>query len=94
MYSGPFLAILDLSKPTYQVTVNSLISQTLDSEMDQGQNCRKYPYEHYENYRECDEEYVLNEVMKHNFMPFQATSNLSSVTKLRWERLFLLRKKL
>ena len=83
IYSGPFLAIRDLSKPMQIRTVNSL-SQIINSEFDQGKNCKNYPYKHYKSYRDCDEEYAFNALYKeHKIIPFWATTNLSSVTKLR-----------
>ena len=83
VYSGPYLVIKDLYKPSNLKTVHKL-SQQIDSELDKGKNCKNYPYKHYRNYRQCDEEYVFNQLHeKFKITPFWATYNMSSVTKLR-----------
>ena len=57
------------------------ISQTIDLETDKGKNCQKYPNENFSSYRECDENFVYNEVMeKYNMMPFWAAKNTDEIT--------------
>ena len=61
----------------------STISQTIDTEFDQENNCKNYPTENYESFRDCDDEFVKKEVTKTGLIPFWVTKNYSSVTKLR-----------
>ena len=62
---------------TYAVTV----SQTIDLETDKGKNCIDYPNKNFSSYRECDENFVYNEVVeKYNMMPFWAAKNIHEIS--------------
>ena len=46
-----------------------------------GKGCRNYPTEKYISYRECDMDFVYNELKsKYKIMPFWAAKSLSEVT--------------
>ena len=60
------------------------ISQTIDTEFNQQKKCSNYPNKMYESYKECDDEFVIEEVSKIGLMPFWATNNYTMVTKLRY----------
>ena len=63
---------------TYAFTV----SQTIDLETDKGKNCVDYPNANFSSYRECDENFVYNEVAeKYNMMPFWAAKNIDEITR-------------
>ena len=66
---------------TYALT----ISQRIDLETDTGKNCKDYPNENFSSYRECDEKFVYDEVMK-NFnivplVPFWAAKSIDEITE-------------
>ena len=62
---------------TYALT----ISQTINLETDKGKNCKNYPNENFSSYRECDEDYVYNEVVKnYNMMPFWAAKKIDEIS--------------
>ena len=66
---------------TYAVTV----SQIIDLETDKGKNCMDYPNTNYSSYRECDENFVYNEVEKnYNIMPFWAAKNIDAITHIAY----------
>ena len=57
------------------------LSETISLEEDSGKNCKKYPTEKFASYKECDMEYVYNEMKnKYRIMPFWAAKNLEEVT--------------
>ena len=61
------------------------ISQTIDSEKDPLKNCVNYPNIDYEAFGDCDL-YTFHQDLKNEYdgiMPFWATTNYSTVTKLR-----------
>ena len=82
IYSGPSLISNNLATTTYQVIIIK-ISQTLDSELDSDKNCKNYPYQNFESYGSCDEDFVYQEVSKYGVMPFWATNDYENVTKIR-----------
>ena len=48
-----------------------------------GKGCRNYPTDKFLNYRECDLDFVYNEMKdKHKIMPFWAAKTLNDVTNL------------
>ena len=59
------------------------MKQTIRHEMESGINCKNYPFGDFSTYKDCDEEFVYNEMKKkHKVMPFWAAKNLDEVTKL------------
>ena len=81
-YDGIPLNIENLTSVTgYEFTL--ALFETIHLESDLAQNCKNYPSEKYSNYKECDMEFVYNE-MKNNYkiMPFWAAKTLDEVTNL------------
>ena len=59
------------------------IKQTIHLEMETGINCKNYPFGGFASYRDCDEDFVYNEMkMKYGVMPFWAAKSLDEVTNL------------
>ena len=59
------------------------MKQTIRHEMESGINCKNYPFGDFSSYKDCDEDFVYNEMEnKHKLMPFWAAKNLDEVTKL------------
>ena len=55
------------------------VSQNLKS--DPGKRCQDYPIEKFSTYRDCDMDFVYNEMRtKYKFMPFWAANTLDEVT--------------
>ena len=61
----------------------STISQMIDSKFDLKKKCENYPNDKFGMYKDCDDDFVLQEVLKIGLIPFWATKNFSSVTKHR-----------
>ena len=82
-YDGQPLEIDDLSTPMVKRFLIT-ISQKINLDTDPGITCTHYPNKDYSSYRECDENFVYNE-MKNNYkmMPFWAAKSLDEVTNLR-----------
>ena len=45
-------------------------------------NCRNYPTEDFETFRDCDAQFVRREVDKMGVVPFWATQDLTEVTNI------------
>ena len=83
-YEGTIMELEDLWSTrikTYALT----FSQTINLEADEGKHCRHYPNEDFSSYRECDEKFVYDEVMK-NFnivplVPFWAAKSIDEITE-------------
>ena len=73
----------DLSRGAFLRFFNT-ISQNIDSEFNPQKICTNYPNKMFESFKECDDKFVFEEVEKIGLMPFWATNNYSSVTKLRY----------
>ena len=57
--------------------------QTIHLKSDAGQNCEDYPTETFSSYRDCDMDFVYNEMRsQYKFMPFWAAKTLDEVTNL------------
>ena len=79
-YNGPSLAIKDPREREIRAIVK--MSQEIHSDKDEDARCTNYPNEHYEDYNECDETYVLDRIkLYYNITPVWATRDLDSVTK-------------
>ena len=65
----------------YSLTIFEKIN--LEAGQVNGKGCRKYPTEKFLNYRECDMDFVYNEMKdKYKIMPFWAAKTLNDVTNL------------
>ena len=81
-YNGPDLKLTDLFQDAKLFKVGFHLSQSLFIENDDEKiSCVNYPFEKYPNYRECDEDFMSNE-MDHLYgiKPFWAAENMSEVT--------------
>lgn len=76
-YTGYPLLFENLMEPKY-VKIYLDMSQTIHLEMETGINCKNYLDS---SYRECDENFVYNEMKNYGIMPFWAAKKLSEVTK-------------
>ena len=83
MYIGPQMIINDISKAVGLSYIHT-IYQTIDSEFDLEKNCRNYPNDEFAEYKDCDDEFMQQELEEDGLKPFWATNNFSSVTKLRF----------
>ena len=60
------------------------ISQTVDIEADEGKACKNYPTQDFTSYRECDEQFVYDQMKNtFNLMPFWAANRAEEITKLK-----------
>ena len=79
-YSGPVIENSDLIEPILYKEIVS-ISQNLFSERDTLKKCRNYPNEDYESYRECDEQFVYQDLRtEYKVMPFWAADKMNEVS--------------
>ena len=83
MYIGPQMIINDISKAVGLSYIHT-IYQTIDSEFDLEKNCRNYPNDEFTKYKDCDDEFMQQELEEHGLMPFWATKDYNKVTKLRY----------
>ena len=81
MYIGPPM-IHELYYPAY-FSYYHTISQIIDSEFDKKKNCKNYPNDNYKKFKDCDFDFVHEQVTKEGLNPFWATKNYSTVTKLK-----------
>ena len=80
-YEGTPIVVEDLLSPKMK-SFYLTISQTIDLETDQGKNCINYPTEEFENFQECDETFVYDEMKNiYKFMPFWAARTSDEITK-------------
>ena len=81
-YEGGKLEV-DLQTPQIKFYTISL-SQTLDLENDKRQSCLNYPNQKFASFRDCDENFVYNEI-KNNYdiMPFWAAKWTDEITHVR-----------
>ena len=78
-YDGKHIEF-DLENPMNRKYFISM-KQNIHLEMESGINCKNYPYGDFSSYRDCDEDFVYNEMKnKHKVMPFWAAKNLDEVT--------------
>ena len=80
-YEGTIIELEDLwstKVKTYALT----LSQTINLEADEGKQCRNYPNENFSSYRECDENFVYDEVLNNfNIVPFWAAKSIDEITE-------------
>ena len=83
IYSGQPIVSEYLSLPK-SIRFLIKLSQKINAEEDKDIRCRNYPTEEFDNFGECDSNYVRKE-LEENFMglrPFWA-SNMENITRLR-----------
>ena len=81
-YEGEHIEI-DMGK-TGCIDYYLTLSQTIAIENDKGKACTNYPTQDFTSYRDCDEQFVYDE-MKHtyNLMPFWAAKKIDEITELK-----------
>ena len=84
-YTGPSIQSENLSRKIIHQSIHS-ISQEIDSELDEDKNCRNYPFENFSSYKDCDDEFVQQEIKKFDLIPFWATDHFGAATNLRLTR--------
>ena len=82
-YEGPTFQNLDLTDPILMKGIFKL-SQTIDTEEDEEKLCENYPHNGFNSYKECDEQFVYDE-LKNKFiiMPVWAALDKTETTNLR-----------
>ena len=83
MYSGPPMVINNLAR-TIKKSYVQIISISKDSELDDNIKCKNYPHGQYNSYKDCDDQFIYGEVSKSGLMPFWATKDYTTVTKLKY----------
>ena len=79
-YDGQALEIDDLALPIVKRFVLTF-SQKINLDSDPGVSCSHYPNDHFSSYKECDENFVYDEMKnKYKLMPFWAARSLNEVT--------------
>ena len=82
-YEGPTFENFDLTDPILMKGIFKL-SQTIDTEEDEEKLCKNYPYNGFNSYKECDEQFVYDELKnKFNIMPVWAALDKKETTNLR-----------
>ena len=80
-YGGTMIELEDLWS-TKVITYALTLSQTINLEGDEGKHCKNYPNKNFSSYRECDEDFVYNEVVNNfNIMPFWAAKSIDEITE-------------
>ena len=82
MYIGPSMIFNNLAN-TIRKSYVQIISTSKDSDLDQNIKCKNYPYKNYKTYKDCDDEFIFQEVLKIGLVPFWATEDYRTVTKIR-----------
>ena len=87
-YSGPTIRIDNLEDPhVYQAAIR--FDQFINSDQERDGTCVNYPTEKFESYRECDEQFLHQEmqnnekISQYQLMPFWATNDFTEVTGKR-----------
>ena len=84
VYEGPSTRIANLMSPQWK-NYYLTISQSLHSEENIEIGCKNYPTKDFKSYRDCDENFVYNEMKEtYKIMPFWATRDMNEVTKLTY----------
>ena len=61
------------------------LSQIINLDSDPGSTCSHYPNKDFSSYKECDEDFVYNEMKKkYKLMPFWAAKSLDEVTNFTY----------
>lgn len=83
-YDGQALEIDDLAIPMVKRFTLTL-SQIINLDSDPGSTCSHYPNKDFSSYKECDEDFVYNEMKKkYKLMPFWAAKSLDEVTNFTY----------
>ena len=79
-YDGPQIIVGMNKSSSFQVSLK--MSQFIYLETDTERDCRTYPNSDYDSYRDCDEDFISQELTRDfGLTPFWATDNLSEITK-------------
>ena len=78
-YDGPILKINTSSRRETQAVFS--LSQQILTDKDPNSECKTYPNNLYQSYKDCDKEFVSNYTKKLNITPFWATDDLESITE-------------
>ena len=79
-YDGPQI-IVSMNKSS-SIEISLKMSQFIYLETDTERNCRTYPNSDYDSYRDCDEHFIRQELLRDfGLTPFWASDNLSEITK-------------
>ena len=81
-YVGPSLKIGN-SDNSQEVRAIISLSQKINIKEDKNAKCTNYPNELYQNYKDCDQQFVSAFMEKLNITPFWATADLHAVTNKR-----------
>ena len=81
-YNGPDIKMTDLYHDSKLFKVGFRLSQSLFIENDDEEiSCVNYPTKKYQNYKECDEDFMTKEIDNlYGIKPFWAAENMSDVT--------------
>ena len=79
-YNGPFLEIDNLHE-TSIVVIGLRVKQSHYSDKDVKTNCVNYPTTRFKSFRECDEDFTHEEMLKNGIMPFWAVKGKNNVSK-------------
>ena len=78
-YNGPVPKIEKLESET--LTIGLKIKQTYYSDKDKSKNCINYPNTKFKSFKECDENFITDEMKKFNVMPYWATDDQKKITR-------------
>ena len=78
-YEGPILKINGSNGQNVYAMFG--LSQTIYTDKDKNSECKTYPNERYQSYKDCDTEFVSNFTKEMNMTPFWATQDLKLVTE-------------
>ena len=79
-YNGPFLGLDNLREASH-VAIGLRVKQSHYSDQDEETNCVNYPTKKFKSYRECDEDFTIEEMQKIGVMPFWATKGNITTSK-------------
>ena len=82
-YMGPSLKI---ERAQRNLRIILSMTQTIDTEDNPAKQCRIYPHGGFDNYSDCDEDFVYKEFENYfKIMPFWVTRNLKEVTYKKFQ---------
>ena len=94
-YNGPEIKLLDLHSDAKLFKVGFQLSQSIFIEHEGNIGCVNYPIENYENYRECDEDFMSHQINNlYGITPFWAAEDLSDVTLNKFDKFISLQIKM
>ena len=78
-YNGPVPKIENLESET--LTIGLKIKQSYYSDKDKSKNCINYPNTKFKSFKDCDENFITDEMEKLNVMPYWATDDQTKITR-------------